>query len=353
MQDFRLIIDSIPALVFTTTATGELEWVNRPLLDYFQRSLADLQAWQMTDVIHPEDLPNTMDRWQRGVASGAPYGFEQRLRRWDDVYRWFHFRAVPLRDAEGNLTRWYGTVSDIDDIRSMQARFSRAAQLATVSQLAASIAHEINQPLAAIVANAHACQQWLSSTPPNVGRARLSADRIVRDGNAGAQAVARIRSLFRHAPPVKQLLNLNEVIHEVCAIISDDVQSRLVALRMELQQDLPPTRADRVQIQLVIANLARNAIEAMDDVEERARELSISTRALGNETTAVYVRDCGVGLPQSDEAFDPFYTTKASGMGIGLAICRSIIDAHGGRLWATPNVPHGTTFSFILPNGNS
>jgi C4-dicarboxylate-specific signal transduction histidine kinase len=216
-----------------------------------------------------------------------------------------------------------------------------------MSQLSASIAHEINQPLSAVLANGHACLRWLSAEPANLERAKLSADRIIRDGNSAAEVIRRIRSLFRHAPLVKSFLNLNEVIEEVCSLLTEELRTRGVVLEMDLQPDLLQVAADRIQMQQVLVNLVRNGVEAMDAVDDRPKRLLIRSCARGKEI-AIDVRDHGVGLSDPETVFEPFYTTKESGMGMGLAICRSIIEAHGGRLWAGANAPHGATFGFAL-----
>jgi PAS domain S-box-containing protein len=351
----RLLIDSIPGLVYTMTPACELEAVNRQVLDYFGKTVEELKSWDQIGSVHPDDMPRVLQSLRRTVEFGEPHEVEQRLRRADGTYRWFKPGAQPLRDAQGKIVRWYCLLTDIDDLkraeevlRNLQARFARAAQLATLSELAASIAHEVNQPLAAVVASAHACHRWLSTDPPSIERAMLSAERIVRDGSSAAAVVTRIRSLFRHAPAEKQMLDINEVIEQVCELMVDDLRERAIVLRTDLKRDLPRTAADRVQLQQLIANLVRNAMEAMETVQERPRELSIASSRAAAEIT-VHVKDRGVGLVQPDAVFEPFYTTKQSGMGMGLAICRSIIDAHGGRLWSAPNAPHGTTFSFALP----
>jgi C4-dicarboxylate-specific signal transduction histidine kinase len=279
---------------------------------------------------------------------------DERLRRHDGVYHWFHFRASPRFDADGQLIRWYGLLTDIDDLkradealRVTQARLSRATHLATVSELSASIAHEINQPLAAIVSNGHACHRWLSCDPPNVDRALLSAERIVRDGNSSAEVIRRMRSLFSHAPLLEALLSMNSVIEEVCNLLAEEFRISGVTLRTDLPDNLPLVSVDRVQILQVIANLARNGIEAMEGVTGRSRELLISARRDDHEVT-VHVTDRGPGIGDAPTLFEPFYTTKSTGMGMGLAICRSIVEAHGGRIWAINATPHGATFAFSL-----
>jgi C4-dicarboxylate-specific signal transduction histidine kinase len=246
-------------------------------------------------------------------------------------------------------------VTDIDDskraeedVRRIQSHLAKASQLAAVSEFAASIAHEINQPLVAVIASGHACHRWLSADPPNVERAMSSIERTIRDGASAAQIVSRIRSLFRHAPPAKQILDVNEVIEEVGQLIADELLSRGISLRLELQPNLPPAEVDRVQLQQVVVNLARNGIDAMDAIVGRPKHLDVATVANTKEII-VRIADAGVGLTDPDAVFEPFYTTKTQGMGMGLAICRTILDAHDGRLWAAKNATHGATFAFTLP----
>jgi C4-dicarboxylate-specific signal transduction histidine kinase len=221
-----------------------------------------------------------------------------------------------------------------------------------VAELSASIAHEINQPLQAVVANGHACLRWLAATPPNVDKATRTADRIVRDGNAAADVVNRIRALFRHTAPVKVDLDINKLIVQVCALMADEIHHNLVVLDTQLAHDLPTIQADAVQIQQVIVNLVRNAIEAMAATMERPKPLWIRSRREG-DNVVVDVQDHGVGLADSEKIFEPFVTTKETGLGMGLAICRSIIEAHAGRIWAARNPERGVTFSFSLPVENS
>lgn len=353
-ESIRRIIDGIPGIVFTTTAAGDLEFSNQQQLDYFGRSLEELQAWHASDAVHPDDLARVVTDWARFLARGEPATTELRLRRADGVYRWFHYSSVPHRDSNGNVTRCYVLATDVDDqkrmeedLRRTQALFSRAAHLASVSELSASIAHEVNQPLTAVVSNAHACRRWLTAEPPNIERALLSVDRIIRDGNAAADVVRRMRSLFRQAPLHQEQLDLNEVVEEVLSLMANDLRSHGVSLQTQLQFDLPRVMADRVQIQQVLVNLVRNGMEAMGSVGDRVRQLSISSLHAGREI-AVDIADHGIGFDDEKLVFESFYTTKANGMGLGLAICRSIVEAHGGRIWAKRNQPHGATFGFAL-----
>jgi C4-dicarboxylate-specific signal transduction histidine kinase len=233
-------------------------------------------------------------------------------------------------------------------LRTMRARLEYATQLATLAELSAAIAHEVNQPLAAVAANAAACLRWLSDTPPNLERARLTAERIVRDANSASDVVNRVRALFKHSTVATVPLNVNEVIEEVRQLMLDEASGGNVRIETDLEPDLPRTLADRVQMQQVIVNLVRNGIEAMDSTRDLLKLLSIRSRRDGSNVR-VDVCDRGSGLRDPENVFKPFFTTKKTGMGMGLAICRSIIEAHRGRLWATQNEGWGTTFCFTLP----
>jgi hypothetical protein len=357
-QNLRLMVDSIAGLICTSTRQGEVEYVNQTLLDYTGRTLQELYNWPI--VVHPEDLPLVAQSWQQSIASGAPFNVELRMRRADGVYRWFMCRGLPVRTADGQILRWYSLLTDIEDRKAAEAmmrarerdraRIARATQVATVGELSASIAHEINQPLLAVLANGHACRRWLTSEPVNIPRALLSMDRIVRDAKAAADIIQRIRALHRQAPPSKDALSLNEVIEEVCGLLESDLRRRCITMHLDLQALQVPILADRVQLQQVLSNLLRNAIEALDRVSERTREIEISS-STERERVVVHVRDTGEGMDDFAQAFDPFFTTKSNGMGMGLAICRSIVEAHGGRMWGRRAKPCGSIFSFSLPAG--
>jgi hypothetical protein len=352
-QHWRLILDNIPGLVYTMTPSCQLELVNRKVLDYFGRTFEELEDWERIGIVHPEDLPRVRESLQRTRERGEPHEVEHRLRRSDGVYRWFKPRSLPIRNAEGNILRWYCLLTDIDDLksaeaslRSTQEQLNRAARLATVSELSAAIAHEINQPLGAVIANAQACRQWLASEPPNFARALRSAELAIRDGNAAAEVIRRIRSLFKQIPLVKRALDMDEVISEVCNLMSNDLRGLEIELDRTLTAGSARVLADRIQIQQVLSNLLRNGIEAMDSVTDRPRRLAIASWLEDGEII-VRVTDNGVGF-ENDDIFESFYSTKAQGLGVGLAICRSVIDAHGGRIWGARNSLHGSTFGFAL-----
>jgi len=235
-------------------------------------------------------------------------------------------------------------------LREAQAELAHVTRVTTLGELAAAIAHEINQPLAAVITNGSACLRWLAGTTPNLDEARQAVGRIIRDGNRAGDVIAKIRALLRKTSTEKEPVDMNETIREVVALAQGEVQRNGVTLRAELEGDVPPVRGDRVQLQQVVLNLIMNGIEAMASVADRRRELLICSRQHESDKVLVAVQDSGIGLdPQRMERiFDAFYTTKSEGMGMGLAISRSIVENHDGRLWAVPNDGPGATFQFTL-----
>jgi hypothetical protein len=236
-----------------------------------------------------------------------------------------------------------------DTLRQTQARLSRATQIATVAELAASIAHEISQPLSAVVANGQACAQWLSAATPNVTNARVAAERIVRDGKDAGEVVQRIRALFKKNVLTKVNLDINDVVEEVLRLFRTEVARKRITVETDLEKKLAFVQGDRVQLQQVVFNLLLNGIEAMEGVGDRPRKLRICSKLGDQNAVMVEIRDHGTGLADAEKAFEAFYTTKEKGMGMGLAICRSIVEAHGGRLGITPSQGPGTTLFFTLP----
>jgi PAS domain S-box-containing protein len=488
--ELRTIVDSIPGLVAIVAASGEIEMVNRGVLEYFGRTLEELQHWRMSDSVHPEDLPSVVDRWQHAIDTGGPPECEERLRRADGVYRWFQLRGYPWREGDGAVKRWYCLITDIHDrkmaeealrrsetfllevqrlshtggwrydlatdtvessvevqrahavqpgedpsrpafwfdrihpadrarvetefvrclrekipyqagfrnvlpdgrttyqyttgrpilneagdvvefmgasmdmtehwlatlelervsqaVRDLQMKMSRAAQIASVGELAGSIAHEVNQPLTAVVANGYACLRWLSASPPNIPKAVEAAQRIVKDGKDAGEVVRRVRSLFKRTAVEKGVLDINEVIREVMRLIDGYPARKPVTVETELDPTLPRVRGDRVQLQQLMLNLVLNALEAVEPVTDRPKRLSVRCGRGDGDVIVIAVTDNGIGL-NCDAAFEPFVTTKPDGMGLGLAICRSIVDGHNGRLSAEQNSGFGTTFTVMLP----
>jgi len=355
-RDLSLIIETIPGFVWCAAPNGEFNYLNQRILDYAGAALGDWATGGWTQFLHPNDAEATLQAWSNAVTTGQPHEIQCRLRRSDGNYRWFHMLGEAARDSQGAITRWYGLLLDIDDrikigdtLRSTEARLSRATQTATVGEMAASIAHEINQPLAAVIASGHACRRFLSAEPPNVPGAREAAESIVRDGRDVADVIKRVRALFKRAAVEKTMLNVNEVVAEVLRLMAGEIAKRRISVQTNLGKDLPSISGDRVQLQQVISNLLLNGMEAMDSVNDRARKLSISSLRKDAGTVLVEVADSGPGFENPDKAFEPFVTTKENGMGMGLAICRSIIEAHEGRLWVAPTPVQGATLCFTLP----
>jgi C4-dicarboxylate-specific signal transduction histidine kinase len=234
-----------------------------------------------------------------------------------------------------------------------QAELARVTRMSAMGALAASISHEVNQPLAAVVTNADACLIWLSSDPPNLGEVRSAVESIAQQGTRASDIVRRIRAMFSKAAPERVNLALNEVIREACSLVQMQASKNEVALRIELVDDLPSVVGDAIQLQQVVVNLLLNGIEAASAVSDRPRRLSVTSRRTGADKILVAVQDSGIGIDPKDEKriFDAFFTTKPQGMGMGLSICQSIIEAHGGQLWAKANEDYGATLQFTLPMG--
>jgi C4-dicarboxylate-specific signal transduction histidine kinase len=262
-----------------------------------------------------------------------------------------------LRDERGNIVKWYGTMTDIEDrmraeeaLRKANADLAHITRVITMGEFAASIAHEVSQPLAAVVTNAEACLRWLAGSAPNVEKACEAVGRVVRDGKRAAEVIAQIRALCRKSGIKRQRLDMNAAIEEVLALAQGEARTKRVALRTDLATRLPAVLGDRVQLQQVVLNLIMNGLEAMSSVQDRPRELVIRTQEGEDDRVVVTVQDTGIGLDPkiTEQMFDAFYTTKGEGMGMGLSISRSIVQDHGGRLWVTTNEGPGATFQFTL-----
>ena len=235
-------------------------------------------------------------------------------------------------------------------LRQAQADLAHVNRVTTMGELTASLAHEVNQPIAAAVANASACLHWLAAQPPNLDEARAAAMNVVKDGTRAAEIVSHIRLLFKKATPQRELVDLNEVIREMIVLLHSEVTRCSISVRTELAGDLPHVTGDRVQLQQVMMNLITNSIAAMKDVNGR-RELAIKSQRAEDGLIAVCISDSGVGLPpqQADQIFNAFFTTKRDGTGMGLPISRTIVESHNGRLWAAENSPCGASFHLVLP----
>ncbi|AWI62491.1 PAS domain-containing protein [Sinorhizobium fredii] len=483
-RNLKLTIDTIPALAWAARPDGSAEFFNQHYLEYIGLSAEQAQGWGWTDAVHPNDIEGLAATWRAILASGKPGETEARLRRHDGKYRWLLFRTNPLRDAEGSIVKWYGVNTDIDgrkraeeELRRSEAFLAEGQHLARMGNLSwdvargdivwseplyhifqfepgtvitldliasrvhpedmplmgdmieraqrgesgfeyqhriilpdqsikyvhliahrarntsgqteylgavlditqrqlseealekvrselaqvtrimslgvltASIAHEVNQPLAGIITNANTCLRMLAADPPNITVAQETARRTIRDGNRAADVISRLRTLFSRRTVAIEPIDMNEAVREVLALTSGHLQRSRVVPRIELAERLPLVGGDRIQLQQVIINLLRNASDAMRGVDDRPRRLLIRTEPLGDDHVRVSVQDAGVGLEPEAAArvFEAFYTTKSDGMGIGLSVSRSIIENHNGRLWVHANDGPGVTFSFSIP----
>jgi PAS domain S-box-containing protein len=357
-QNLRLIINTMPTLAWSAKNDGNVDFVNQRWLDYTGLSPVQAQGWGWSRAFHPDDVGRLNNYWLSTIAAGQPGEIEARLRRSDGRYRWFLFRASPLRNESGAIVKWYGTNTDIDDrkraeeeLRNAQSELARVTRVMTMGQLTASIAHEVNQPLSGIITNANTCLRMLDANPPNVEGARETARRTIRDGIRASDVITRLRTLYSKREPALESMDLNEAAREVTALSATEIQRNGVTLRQEFADDLPPALGDRIQLQQVILNLLRNAADAMSTIDDRPRELLVRTERDEGNQVRLSVKDSGIGFaPQdADKMFTAFHTTKTDGMGIGLSISRSIIEAHQGHLWAARNDGPGSTFSFSIP----
>jgi PAS domain S-box-containing protein len=357
--ELRQLIDVIPQQVFVFNSDWTPRFANRRELEYTGLTLEQAQSKDaVANLFHPDDSRKLELTRERARSQPAPVEMEARIRGKDGHYRWFLIRDNPLLDEQGCLVRWYGTRTDIEDRKQAeeayaktQAELAHVTRVMTMGELAASIAHEVNQPLSGVVINGNTCLRWLAASPPNLQEAREAANRIVRDGKRAGDVIARIRALATKSATTRERMKINQSVQEVIGLARDELRRKGVKLTTELADQLPDVMGDRVQLQQVLLNLVMNAIDAMSTGDGGPRNLVIKTGTDEDGQAQVSVRDSGVGLDGEDmeKIFTPFYSTKPTGMGMGLSISRSIIQNHGGRLWAEPNGDVGTSFRFTLP----
>jgi PAS domain S-box-containing protein len=308
--------------------------------------------------VHPEDRPGLQQTFEKAIREKREFASAFRIVRPDGSSRHVHGVGRPIVNESDELVEFIGTTMDIterkraeEELHQAQASLAHVTRVTTLGEMTSSIAHEVNQPLAAMVNNASACLRWLAAQ--NQEEARQSAALIIADAHRASDIIGRIRAFVKKAPPQKDWLNINEIVLEVITLARSEVQGNRVSLQTHLADDVPLIVGDRIQVQQVLLNLLTNAIEAMSGSSEGPRELQIGSATEAAQGVRVTVRDSGPGLdPESlAQLFTAFYTTKPHGMGMGLAISRSIIEAHGGRLWATANAGRGAVFQFTLPRG--
>ncbi|WP_426414158.1 AAA family ATPase [Bradyrhizobium ganzhouense] len=358
-RNLRSAIDGIPGLVAILAPDGEVESVNRQILEYCGAPLQEMKNWGANGTIYHEDLPHLAEVFKKSIAAGVPYETEARIRRFDGEYRWFDIRGIPVRDSADRISRWYALLTDIEDrtqalarLQQMQSDFAHINRVSMMGELAASLSHEIAQPIASARNNARAAQNFLKMQPPDLSEVGEALACVVADADRSGEIIGRIREQIKKAPPRKERFDLNAAINEVIVLAQSVTGRNGVSVQTRLADGLRPVLGDRVQVQQVLLNLILNAAEAMSSVEEGARELLINTEQ-DLAGALVAVRDSGPGIDPLcfDRVFSTFYTTKPSGTGMGLSICRTIIHAHGGKLWAEANNPRGAAFQFTLPLG--
>lgn len=350
-QKLREAIATIPTFAWTASPDGSLDFLNRHYEDYAGIPVEKSVGSTWTAVVHPEDLDRHLERFHSALTTGDVFENESRFRRADGQYRWFLTRAVPLRDSRGKIARWYGTSIEIEDRKraeQLQADLAHISRANTMSQLTASLSHEIKQPIAAAVTNAETCLQLLSRNEPDLPDAREAAFEMTKDVRRAADIIDRVRALYHKGHPQLELVDVNEVVVEMLNILRDQANRHTVTMHTDLAEGLPTVTGDRVQLQQVLMNLMLNGMEAMKDT---GGELNIKSQLNEERTLLISITDNGIGLPagRTDEIFNAFFTTKSQGTGLGLAITRSILESHGGRVWATANAGRGTTFYFTLP----
>jgi PAS domain S-box-containing protein len=354
------LLQQLPVSAWTLKPDGIPDFVNRVWLEFAGQTLDFVrsypEAWMTA--VHPEDREMAVKSFWEGVRSGTGFAFENRsLRAQDGTYRWHLNQAVVLRDAEGKVLKFVGTTTDIDDqkrteeaLRQAQGDLARINRVTTMGELTASLAHEISQPISGAITNASVGLRKLGSDNPNLDEVRGVFAKIVRDAQRATAIIGRIRSQFEKGIRNQESLDVNEIIPETIALLRDEAVRHNIVVRTELATDLPPIVGDWVQLQQVAMNLIVNGIEAMKDVDG-IREMVIKSQRGENEQILVSFSDTGIGLPPhlAEQIFDPFFTTKPHGTGMGLRISRSIVESHGGRLWAVGSHGRGATFHLSLP----
>jgi PAS domain S-box-containing protein len=357
-RQLRMLTEAIPQQIWRADASGHIEYCNQHLRTYVGEVVDDALGESFFSALHPEDEPFYRQGLEGAIATGEGFEVETRVRGTEHGYRWFLARAIPQHNEDGKIVRWYGIHIDIEEQRraqqslmNAQDNLARLSRILSMAEMAASIAHELNQPLTAVVTHAYACREWLNTNPANVEKASSTAEKIVQESTRASAVVKRVRALFRKDKEalVREPADTNLLIRELARILREDAIRRGVSIRLDLGTDLPKPTIDPVQIQQVLLNLATNGMDAMME-NQGPRELSIGSQKHGDSEILVTVADtgCGVAADIMDKVFDPFFSTKPQGTGMGLALCRTIIEEHDGHL-SVSNLPAGgAKFQFTL-----
>ncbi|MDO9369362.1 MAG: PAS domain-containing sensor histidine kinase [Sphingopyxis sp.] len=365
----RLIVESMPAHAWSIGLDGRFDYVSPGILRYLGFEEMDLALkkdglldrgaaygeWLLQSV-HPDDRREMTEKWTRAFDDGSFFFHEHRVRRSDGVYRWFRVSVMPVHGKLGELLGFHGTQIDVDEekrsmaeLQSVRAQLIQSSRRANLAELSASIAHEVNQPLGALLINAQICRRWLSAEPPNIVEARLRADGMVQNSRQAIADIERNRLLFQRGENHFALIDILPLIAEVIQVIDREASPLGVRIALQLgDRRTAMVFADAVQLRQLLENLVRNALEASDCHAGAVVDVRVSDAADG-DGTILSVGDGGAGIADKTQLFEPFFTTKPQHMGLGLSICRSIAEAHGGRLWAEDNKPRGALFSVWLP----
>jgi PAS domain S-box-containing protein len=357
---FQAIADTAPVMIWTTGTDGLCNYFSKPWLDFTGRTMEQEVGMGWTEGVHPDDVQGCLDGFLPAFQARKPFRMEYRLRRADGEYRWVDESGIPRYTPGGEFAGYIGCNIDVTDrkraeeererLRQVQSELAHINRVTTMGELAASIAHEIKQPISAAHTNAKTCLRWLGRNQPDIEEAREAASRVIQDVTRTSEIISRIRVLFKKGEPERECVDVNEVIREMIILMRSAAARHAISIHTELAPELPNVRADRVQLQQVFLNLMLNGIDAITE-GNGAGDLTIKSQRNPDGQVLISVSDTGIGLPleRSNKVFDAFFTTKPQGTGMGLSISRSIIEAHGGRLWATGNSNRGATFQFTLP----
>jgi PAS domain S-box-containing protein len=355
---FCQVMEAAPVMIWVSGKDKHCVWFNKPWLTFTGRPLAEEVGDGWTQGVHQDDFDRCINVYSSHFDTRKDFRMQYRLRRHDGAYRWIDDTGIPRFSRDGTFVGYIGSCIDVHEHREIQSELRRRlleiAELnrqADAAMLAASIAHEINQPLAAIVFNGTAGLRWLAMETPNVERARTTLSNIIGAGRRATEIIDSIRAISKKERSTRGPVNLNELIREVLVLLEPDLQGHHIAVRTTHDEMIPEVQADRVQLRQAMLNLITNAIEAMSSVSDSPRVLHLKTEVDGSQNIVITVQDSGMGIdPENVERiFDRFFTTKTQGTGMGLAICRSIIEAHNGRLWAEAGLEHGSLLRISLP----
>lgn len=357
-EHLRQLTEALPQQIWRTDGQGVLEYGNRNLLMYIGASIDALRGEGFYDIFHPADRLAVRSAWEEARGSKERFELKARVRDSDKGYRSFLIRANPQFAPDGTVTRWYGVHIDIEqqeraqqDLLIAQDRLADLTRTLSMAEMAASIAHQLKQPLTALITDAHACRRWLQAQPPNLDRATTTAERLARETIRASEVVDRVRALFSRTDYRRESVDLNALIDELSRLLREEGNRRQMIIKTSLSDSIPSLMLDPIQVQQVILNLVMNAMDAIES-NGSAREIEVSTALDSEGHVLVAVTNQGPAIPEEVQVrmFEPFFTTRQNGLGMGLAICRSVVEEHDGRIWVDSRDGR-TAVRFTLPLG--